>query len=81
MHHWREWQYQILAKYMGPTARIDHILLKLSVIFGTVASFDILIQNFYKVTQGYNKKAPPLQWGWKGPLIKSSFIALEAWWT
>ena len=29
-----------------------------SVIFGTVASFDVLIQNFYKITQGNNEKVP-----------------------
>ena len=34
-----------MARYVGPTASIDHILQKLSVIFGTVASFDILKQN------------------------------------
>ena len=28
------------------------------VIFGTVASFDVLMHNFYKVTQGNHKKVP-----------------------
>ena len=28
------------------------------VIFGTVASFDVLVQNFYKVTQGNHEKVP-----------------------
>ena len=36
-----------LACYMGPTAGVSKILEKLSVIFGTVASFDVLMQNFY----------------------------------
>ena len=45
-----------MTRYMRPTASIDHIFWKLSVIFGMVASFDILMQNFYKVTQGSNKK-------------------------
>ena len=49
-----------MARYMGPTASIAHILQKLSVIFGMVATFDILIQDFYKVTQGNNEKVPPL---------------------
>ena len=40
-----------MARYMGPTASIAHIPQKLTVIFGTVVSFDILKQNFYKVTQ------------------------------
>ena len=47
-----------MARYVGPTASIDHILQKLSVIFGTVASFGILMQNVYKVTQGNNEKVP-----------------------
>ena len=28
------------------------------IIFGTVASFDVLIQNLYKITQGNNEKVP-----------------------
>ena len=43
---------------MGPTTSVAHILQKLLVIFGTVTSFDILMQNFYKVTQGNNEKVP-----------------------
>ena len=43
---------------MSPTASVGHIVRKLSVIFGMVASFDILMQKFYKVTQGYNEKVP-----------------------
>ena len=46
-----------MAHYMGPTASVSEILEKLSVIFGTVASFDILMQNFYKISQG-NEKVP-----------------------
>ena len=37
-----------MACYMGPTAGVSDILEKLYVIFGTVASFDVLMQNFYK---------------------------------
>ena len=47
-----------MAWYMGPTTSVAHILQKISVIFGKVASFDILMQNIYKVTHGNNKKAP-----------------------
>ena len=47
-----------MAHYMGPTAGVSKILEKLSVIFGTVASFDMLIQNFYKITQGSSEKVP-----------------------
>ena len=46
-----------MARYMGPTAGVSDILEKLSVIFGTVASFDVLMQNFYKIAQG-NEKVP-----------------------
>ena len=44
-----------MACYMGPTAGFSKILEKLSVIFGTVASFDVLMQNFYKILQGKEK--------------------------
>ena len=47
-----------MAQYMGPTAGVSDILEKFSVIFGTVASFDVLMQNFYKITQGNNEKVP-----------------------
>ena len=47
-----------MAQYMGPTASVSNILENLLVIFGTVASFDILMQNFYKITQGGNEKVP-----------------------
>ena len=46
-----------MARYMGPTASVSEILEKLSVIFGTVMSFDILMQIFYKISQG-NEKVP-----------------------
>ena len=47
-----------MAQYMGPTASVSDILDKLTVIFRIVASFDVLMQNFYKVTQGNNEKVP-----------------------
>ena len=47
-----------MAHYMGPTASVSEILQKLTVIFGTVASFDVLMQNFYRVTQGNHEKMP-----------------------
>ena len=43
--------------YMGPTTSINHILWKLLVIFGTVASFALLMQNVYKMSEGNNNKA------------------------
>ena len=45
-----------MAWYMSPTTSVAHILQKVTIIFGTVASFDILMQNFYKVTQGNHEK-------------------------
>ena len=47
-----------MAWYMGPTASVREILQKLMIIFGTVTSFDVLMQNIYKVTQGNNEKVP-----------------------
>ena len=47
-----------MAQYMGPTASVREILQKLTVIFGMVASFDVLMQNFYKAIQGNCEKVP-----------------------
>ena len=47
-----------MAQYTGPTASESKILQKLTVIFGTVVLFNVLMQNFYKVTQGNHKKVP-----------------------
>ena len=52
------WVVADMAWYMGPTTSVVHILQKLSVIFGIVASFDVWMQTFYKVTQGNNEKVP-----------------------
>ena len=47
-----------IARYMGPTTSVDHILCKLLVIFEMVALFNVLIENFYKVSHGSNEKFP-----------------------
>ena len=39
-----------MAQYMDTTASVSKILQNLKVIFGTMALFDVLMQNFYKVT-------------------------------
>ena len=57
-----------MAHYMGPTADVSKILEKLSVIFSAVASFDILMQNFYKILQGGNKKVPSFMTRLEGTL-------------
>ena len=59
-----------MAKYMGPTTSVAHILHKLMVIFGTVVSFNVLMQNIYKVMQGNHKKVPSFTPVWKGPSTK-----------
>ena len=47
-----------IAQYMGPVASFNYNLWKLSVIFDTMASFDVLMPKFYKVSQGNNEKVP-----------------------
>ena len=56
-----------MAHYKGPTAGVSKILEKLSVIFGTVVSFDVLMQNFYKISQG-NEKVPSFASKFEGTL-------------
>ena len=46
-----------MAWCIGPTTSVSDILEKLTVIFGTVASFNVLMQNFYKMTQETTKSA------------------------
>ena len=57
-----------MARYMGPTTSVAHILQKLAVIFGTVASFDMLMQNFYKAMQSNHEKVPSFAMRLEGTL-------------
>ena len=57
-----------MAQYMGPTASVSNILQKLTVFFRTVALFNVLMQNFYKVTQGNHKKVPSFAMRLEGTL-------------
>ena len=66
-----------MSRYMGPTPSIVPILQKLSVIFGMVASFDILMQNIYKVTLGNNEKIPSFAMRLEGTLNQ---IQLQCLW-
>ena len=66
-----------MAWYMGPTANVSHILQNLTIIFSTVVSFDVLMQNFYKVTQGNHEKVPSIATRLKGPSIRLSCSAPE----
>ena len=47
-----------MAWCMGPTTSVAHILHKLTIIFGTMASFDVFMQYFYKVMQGNHEMVP-----------------------
>ena len=47
-----------IARYMDPTASISNILQKLTVIFRMIALFDVLMQIFYKATEGNHRKVP-----------------------
>ena len=57
-----------MDRYIGPPSSVDHTLVKLPVIFGTMPSFDVLMQNFYKVNQDNNKKVPSLATKLEGTL-------------
>ena len=59
-----------MAQYMGPSASVGEIIQKLMVIFGMVASFDVLMQNFFKVTQSNNEKVSSFATRLEGTLIK-----------
>ena len=51
-----------MAWYMGPTASVSNILEILSVIFGTVVSFDVFMQIFFtKLHKEVVRKCPHLQ--------------------
>ena len=41
-----------LVQCLGPQAPVAEIINKLELVYGTVASFDILMQIFYKLQQG-----------------------------
>ena len=45
-----------MAHYIGYTTSLVHIPQKLTIIFGTVGPLDVLMQNFYTVTQGNHEK-------------------------
>ena len=57
-----------MARYIGSTTTIDHILCKLLAIIGMVALFNVLLQNFYKVSQGSSKKVPSFAMRLEGTL-------------
>ena len=58
---------------MGPSASMAHILRKLAIIFSTIASFNVLMQNFYKVTWGNHEKVPSFATRLEGTLNQIRF--------
>ena len=55
-----------MACYMGPTASVSKILEKLLVIFGTITSFNVLMQIFTKSHKAM-KRCLHLQPSWRAP--------------
>ena len=47
-----------LVQYLGLHAPVSYIINKLELVYGTIASFDILMQNFYKLQQGRMERVP-----------------------
>ena len=52
-----------MARYMGSTASMAHIIQKLTVIFGTVVSFDVLMQIFIRLHRATMRRFTPLPQG------------------
>ena len=70
-----------MARYMGPNTSIYYILNKLSVIFGTVALLNVVMQNFTRWARGIMKRFPLLPQDWRGPSTKFSSSVLGGWQT
>ena len=47
-----------LVQYLGLHAPVSDIINKLELVYGTIATFDVLIQNFYKLHQRRMEKVP-----------------------
>ena len=56
-----------MAWYMGPTTSVGHIIKKNAVIFSTMVSFNVLMQNFDNVNQGNHEKVPSFTTWLEGP--------------
>ena len=68
-----------MDRYNGPTTTIDHILHKMSVIFGTVVSFHVVMPYFTRWARGIKKRFLPFPQGWWGPSTKFSSSAMGRW--
>ena len=47
-----------LVRYMRPQVEEEGIISKLEAVYRIVASFNVLIQSFYKISQYWNEKIP-----------------------
>ena len=47
-----------LTKFLGPHTPVSQMIDKLELVYGTVASFDILMLNVYKLKTGENQWLP-----------------------
>ena len=47
-----------LVQYLGPHTPVLDIINNLELVYGTVASFDILMQKFHKLKQGRREIVP-----------------------
>ena len=43
---------------MGPQVEVEEIISKLETVYGKVASFNDVMQSFYKINKDQNKKIP-----------------------
>ena len=44
-----------MARFLGPSPSVDAILDKLDSLYGSVSSFDVMMQGFYRESQGRSK--------------------------
>ena len=52
---------------LPPRATLDDIIEKFKLLYGSVESFDTLMQEFYQTVQGKSERVQTLSSGWKGP--------------
>ena len=45
-----------MVRYLGPTATVGDVVDKLDVIYGRIATLDVLMQDFYSLVQGKGEK-------------------------
>ena len=57
-----------LVRYMGSQVKVERTISKIQMVYKIVASFDILMQLFYKIIQDLNEKIPAYTTRIKGAL-------------